>query len=320
MSNRLLLVTALATSMALAGCDSLLYSNTLAPVFSKTQQQTPPPPLNTPHSGTTEIGSIEKPQGNTGVVVQSAQNNPYGNQPVPQRPSDMSNMPQNNQTVEASATLGQSADTTVTKASDNAQNTVTTATNNSDNSPRVREASEVLNTQGTVAGKAPMVERPKATVSQQAAAQAAKQKEQAKQAAANQAQAAVKESADTSKANTTAAAATAPSRPATQQSATKALLQEARTAVGAGNYDKAASALERAHRIEPGNAKILYDIAQIRYAQGKYRQAESFASKAANYSSSAGLSKKIWTLLGHSRKALGNNTGAEAAAKKAANF
>ncbi|PIE46349.1 MAG: hypothetical protein CSA45_00095 [Gammaproteobacteria bacterium] len=108
--------------------------------------------------------------------------------------------------------------------------------------------------------------------------------------------------------------------PATTKSATKSLLQEARTAVSAGNYDKAASALERAHRIEPSNAKILYDIAQIRYAQGQYRQAESFASRAAGYSTSKTLSKKIWTLLSNARKALGNTTGANAAAQKAATF
>ncbi|MGY0398888.1 MAG: tetratricopeptide repeat protein [Ostreibacterium sp.] len=113
---------------------------------------------------------------------------------------------------------------------------------------------------------------------------------------------------------------TAPARPVTPKTAANSLLQEAGTAVKAGNYEKAASALERAHRIEPGNAKILYDIAQIRYAQGKYRQAESFAGKAANYSSSSFLSKKIWSLLSNARKALGNTTGAEAAAKKANTF
>ncbi|PIE45522.1 MAG: hypothetical protein CSA45_02200 [Gammaproteobacteria bacterium] len=125
---------------------------------------------------------------------------------------------------------------------------------------------------------------------------------------------------DTTTASAAAASAVQKAKPATTTSATRSLLQEASQAVRVGDYNKAASALERAHRIEPGNAKILYDIAQIRYAQGQYRQAESFASKAANYSKSSVLSKKIWRLLSNSRKALGNASGAAAAAQKAASF
>lgn len=108
-----------------------------------------------------------------------------------------------------------------------------------------------------------------------------------------------------------------PKRP---ENAAQSLIMDARDAVAAGNYEKAASSLERAHSIEPKNAKILYDIAQIRYAQGKYVQSESFASKAASLSSDNTLSKKIWTLLANSRKALGNQTGAQLAQQKANSF
>lgn len=110
---------------------------------------------------------------------------------------------------------------------------------------------------------------------------------------------------------------TEPKRP---ENAAQSLIMDARDAVATGNYEKAASSLERAHNIEPKNAKILYDIAQIRYAQGKYVQSESFASKAAGLSAENSLSKKIWTLLANSRKALGNQTGAQLAQQKADSF
>ncbi len=102
---------------------------------------------------------------------------------------------------------------------------------------------------------------------------------------------------------------------------TQLLLKEANDAVKNNNLPKAASALERAHRINPGNATILYDIAQVRYAQGKYAQAESFASKAATHASnSPTLAKKIWRLLAKARKASGNASGAASALKKAASL
>lgn len=116
------------------------------------------------------------------------------------------------------------------------------------------------------------------------------------------------------------AAASATSNAASGASATTALLEEAHQAVSTGNYDKAASALERAHRIEPKNGKILFDIAQIRYAQGEYRQAASFASRAIDSSNDKNLLKKTWSLLANARQALGDNSGADLARKKAASF
>ncbi len=119
---------------------------------------------------------------------------------------------------------------------------------------------------------------------------------------------------------TTETETVAKAEPQRPQNAAQALIMEARDAVQAGNYEKAASSLERAHSIEPRNAKILYDISQIRYAQGKYVQAESFASKAAGLSTNNSLSKKIWSLLANTRKALGNQTGAKLAQQKANSF
>lgn len=322
MSKRLLTVTLAGISLGLAGCDSLLYDNQLAPVFSSpsSKKQAPPPLTGTTVTASNApTASIEKAgtQNNSTVVVNSAQTNPYGNS-VPRRPD----------AVQASNATAAEQATTVQATSQNTEQTETVAVTQATTAtadPRIREGSEVLKetqtaaentvtqastavqtTAETATAKRPTSMRPTA-VQEKAKA------EQAAQSANNKADTA-------STAAATATTAAVKKSPSTTQSATRQLLQEAKDAVRAGQYDKAASALERAHRIQPGNAKILYDIAQIRYAQGKYRQAESFASKAANYSRSKGLSKKIWSLLSNARKALGNSTGAAAAAKKAANF
>lgn len=286
MHKRLLRVTVLSLSLTLTGCDSMLYSDTLAPVFSSKnpQRQMPPPTVQTPKA-------IENPNSSMGVVVQQAENNPYANAPA--RPADMTN------------TTSVGRHSAAAPATVDAGNT---------NNPRVQEGTEVLASQ---TNSTAVAQRPGSTVSQQAVSTAT---EATKATNPPSSQTATTETSTATGSASTATASTAKAKPATPQTATRALLQEARSAVSAGNYDKAASALERAHRIEPGNAKILYDIAQIRYAQGKYRQAASFASKAATYSSSPTLSKKVWTLLSNARKQLGNSTGAAAAAQKAASF
>lgn len=281
MNNQLLLTTVFATTLTLSGCDSLLYSNTLAPVFSANKTRTTPPEKLPASTGT---GSIEQPGG---IIVQQAGNDPYA---TPTRPVDM---------TKVTPTTEQSVATAMDTAKAGMEGTAAQA------SARIKEGSEVLANGGNTATQA--VQRPVTTMSQQQA--------QADKTVSEKAQTTAKET-------TTAVTGKVPTKsaPATPKTATRALLQEAKDAVASGEYDKAASALERAHRIEPGNAKILYDIAQIRYAQGKYRQASSFASKAATYSSNPTLSKKVWTLLSKSRKKLGNNTGATAAAQKAAGF
>ncbi len=311
--NKQLLILTLGTSVALTGCDSLLYGNTMAPIFSvnKPVVQTPPPILNQ------TMTPIERPVGDT-VVVQQAQSNPYGS--LPTRPANVTNMPRNmpkqvqgdmpvaNPAANFNAPRIREA-TDVLAAEEMANNAVSSANDTVNNAVETAQNTPIRPNQA-------VVERPVETVKENITA------------TANETVNSVKEQVQTAKATTTAAAETVTSAsqeavrpaPTTTKSATRALLQEAKSAVSAGDYDKAASALERAHRIEPGNAKILYDIAQIRYAQGNYRQASSFASKAATYSNSPTLSKKVWSLLSNARKKLGNNTGAAAAAQKAASF
>lgn len=313
------LTATMLTTLFLTGCDSILYSGSSAPVYSSTTarrngtQQAPPRiPVTTTPTATTQTGqtvntttpSIERP-GNSSVIVNSSQNNPY------------------------STVATQTADGIEAQAQ-----TVNDAAQTAANQPVIREGTEVLKA-------TQQVERPNAVKTQveQTTTQVANQ---ATEQINNEAQTAVKNAsqsvnttvqqventttatttvaATTTAATTTAATTVAKTAPATPQSATQSLLKEAHTAVSQGDLGKAASSLERAHRIEPGNAKILYDIAQIRYAQGKYRQAEAFAIKASSNSSSSSLSKKIWSLVSNARKAQGNTSGAAMAAKKAASL
>jgi predicted Zn-dependent protease len=98
-----------------------------------------------------------------------------------------------------------------------------------------------------------------------------------------------------------------------------ALLDSADKYVRSNQLDKAGAALERALRIEPRNAGIWHDLAQIRLHQGQYQQAESLAN---NSSSLAGgnraLQARNWRLMAAARKASGNTAGAEEAEARAA--
>lgn len=321
--NKNILILTLGTSVALTGCDSLLYSNTMAPMFSMNNSmpqmtQAAPPILDQ------TLIPIEQPSRNA-VVVKQAQSNPYGS--LPKRPSNPVNVPkQVYKNTEIANPVSKIQDprireaTEVLAAEDAANNAVETASNTANNT--VSNAVEKVEN-APIHPTQTVVERPvkavKETVKERVSEATNSVKEQVQTAKETVSATQERATAEVEKVVTTTKKAVRPA-PTTTKSATRALLQEAKGAVSAGQYDKAASALERAHRIEPGNAKILYDIAQIRYAQGKYRQASSFASKAATYSNSPALSKKVWSLLSKSRKQLGNNTGATAAAEKAASF
>lgn len=97
-----------------------------------------------------------------------------------------------------------------------------------------------------------------------------------------------------------------------------ALLESADKYVKNNQLDKAGAALERALRIEPRNAGIWHDLAQIRLHQGRYQQAESLASKSNNLAgSNRTLQSRNWKLIGSARKAGGNAAGAEEAEARA---
>lgn len=71
------------------------------------------------------------------------------------------------------------------------------------------------------------------------------------------------------------------SQPAVRQQnpATSALLESAAADLEAGRLEQAAATLERAQRIEPGNAAILHYLGQVRLQQGNYPQAEALAAR-----------------------------------------
>ncbi len=97
-----------------------------------------------------------------------------------------------------------------------------------------------------------------------------------------------------------------------------ALLDSADKYVKGGQLDKAGAALERALRIEPRNAGIWHDLAQIRLHQGQYPQAESLASKSNNLAGgNKALQSRNWKLIAAARKAGGNAAGAQDAEAQA---
>jgi Tfp pilus assembly protein PilF len=97
-----------------------------------------------------------------------------------------------------------------------------------------------------------------------------------------------------------------------------ALLDSADKYVKSNQLDKAGAALERALRIEPRNAGIWHDLAQIRLHQGQYQQAETLASKSNNLAGgNRALQARNWKLISVARQAGGNQTGAEEAEAQA---
>ena len=113
---------------------------------------------------------------------------------------------------------------------------------------------------------------------------------------------------------------TKPAAKAEGETAVSALLKKASGALGKGDLDGAAAYLENAQRLDPKNSKILYDIANIRYHQGRYKEAESMASRAVQTGGNNAMLKKSWSLISNSRNKLGDSQGAVQAATKAASY
>ena len=100
-----------------------------------------------------------------------------------------------------------------------------------------------------------------------------------------------------------------------------ALLDRSQLDNQAGNREAAGSSLERALRIEPRNAWLWLELAQLRLAQGQYAQAITLARKSISF---AGHDHRLlaldWQVIGNARVALGDSAGAEQAFKQAADF
>ena len=98
-----------------------------------------------------------------------------------------------------------------------------------------------------------------------------------------------------------------------------ALLDKARLDTVSGQREAAGASLERALRIEPRNAWLWLELAQLRLTQGQYAQAVSLAQKSRSFSSGDhSLQALSWRVIGNARIAQGNPAGAEAAFKHAA--
>ena len=97
-----------------------------------------------------------------------------------------------------------------------------------------------------------------------------------------------------------------------------ALLDRARLDNGSGQREAAGASLERALRIEPRNAWLWHELAQLRHAQGQYAQAISLAQKSNSF---AGSDRRLqawnWRVIGNARVAQGNTSAGEQALKHA---
>lgn len=95
------------------------------------------------------------------------------------------------------------------------------------------------------------------------------------------------------------------------------LLDDAQSHVNNQNWDRAAASLERALRIEPRNASIWHDLAQVRLQQRDYQQAENLAQKSNSLAGDNGVQARNWDLIAFSRRAQGDNNGADEAEARA---
>jgi len=94
----------------------------------------------------------------------------------------------------------------------------------------------------------------------------------------------------------------------------ESLLSSADRFVASNQLSKASDALERAVRIEPRNAGIWHDLAQIRFHQNQYEQTESLARKSNDLASeNPKLLSRNWALIAAVCKARGDAAGAEQA-------
>ena len=110
-----------------------------------------------------------------------------------------------------------------------------------------------------------------------------------------------------------------PRPPVSNNRAIIALLDKSRFDTSTGQREAAGASLERALRIEPRNAWLWHELAQLRLIQGQYAQAVSLAQKSTSF---AGKELRLqalnWRVIGNARVAQGNPAGAEQAFNSAA--
>ncbi|GBE10639.1 hypothetical protein BMS3Bbin12_01569 [bacterium BMS3Bbin12] len=100
--------------------------------------------------------------------------------------------------------------------------------------------------------------------------------------------------------------------------AVAALVDDAGRRVRAGRLESAAADLERALRIEPGDASLWQRLAQLRLRQREYRQAEQLARRSLLAAGAdTALSAAGWRIIAAARRAEGDESGARRAAARA---
>ncbi|AXM96479.1 tetratricopeptide repeat protein [Pseudomonas plecoglossicida] len=97
-----------------------------------------------------------------------------------------------------------------------------------------------------------------------------------------------------------------------------ALLTTAQSQQGSGDFNGAASSLERAQRIAPREPQVLYRLAQVRLSQGDAAQAEQLARRALTYANGRpSLQAELWNTIAQAREKQGDSAGAALARQKA---
>ena len=96
-----------------------------------------------------------------------------------------------------------------------------------------------------------------------------------------------------------------------------ALVNRARLQADTGEMDQAAASLERAIRIEPQNALLWLELAQIKLHQGNPSQAEQMALRAVRFATDDRIEREAWGIVALARQSQGDIAGAAEARRKA---
>ena len=111
--------------------------------------------------------------------------------------------------------------------------------------------------------------------------------------------------------------ARAPAEPR-QPAAVIALLDTAEQQANAGDLESSAASLERAIRINPGNAVLWYHLATVRLAQGEALQAEQLAVKSNSLAPGNRIQQaRNWSLIAEARRQRSDLKGAGIAEQRA---
>lgn len=100
--------------------------------------------------------------------------------------------------------------------------------------------------------------------------------------------------------------------------ASRALVGQAQSQLASKNFALAASSIERALRIEPGNPLLWIELGKVRQAEGNYSQAENMGRKAVSMAVNAPRAQAAaWRLISESYRARGKNMEAREAQLRA---